>query len=140
MQKKTPTINPKEYQTIAFQVLELLKKDKSIDSDFSAPATKIDIWDLKENISKLELKMERLRTDLIEKIANTDLKIENIRTDLIEKIANTDLKIENIRTDLIEKIANTDLKIEKKLNFYQVVLLLQKFYSKNLKRATINKV
>ncbi len=61
MQKQTPAINLKEYQAIAFQVLELLRRDKSTD--------------LIEKIGKYK--------------SDTDLKIERIHADLIEKIANT---------------------------------------------------
>jgi cell division protein ZapA (FtsZ GTPase activity inhibitor) len=93
--------------------------------------------ELKEDVSKLDIKIDNVRAELKKDIADLrselkddirklDIKIDNVRTELKEDISKLDVKIDNVRTELKKDIA--DLRTELKMAKYYFEVL--RFYAK----------
>ncbi|MCF6148868.1 MAG: DUF1640 domain-containing protein [Candidatus Kuenenia sp.] len=68
--------------------------------------------EIKEEISKVDLRIEQTKTELREEINKVDLRIEQTKTELGEEINKVDLRIEQTKTELKEEINKVDLRIE----------------------------
>ncbi len=127
MLRTAPTqtkIASKDYQIIVAHVLKILQKNKEeqkLNLDFSAPATKGDIIESRNELTKIITKnrndLEKIitknRNDLEKTITDnrneTNLKLKDIEKEIVEIKSNLELKISESRVHIIKWVVATNL-------------------------------
>ena len=62
--------------------------------------------ELKEEISKVDIRIEQTKTELREEINKVDIRIEQTKTELREEINKVDKRLEQVKSELKTDIAN----------------------------------
>lgn len=63
--------------------------------------------ELREEISKVDIRIEQTKTELRKEINKVDLRVEHVKTELREEINRVDKRLEQVKSELKTDIANT---------------------------------